>query len=61
MSATYADSLRELQHAAQDTIDRIERKYNGRTRVEMVRRECERESDVEIRAALREGGTRGLD
>jgi len=60
MSATYIsdsiginDSVRTLHRAAQDTIDRLERRHAGRTRVEMVRREIERESDEEIRAALR--------
>lgn len=53
MSATFADSIDTLHRIAQETIDRIERKYDGRTRIEMVRRQCERESNAEIRAALR--------
>ena len=48
------ESVRELQRRTEEVTDRIERKYSGRTRVEMVRREIDRESDAEIREALRE-------
>jgi hypothetical protein len=52
MSATYADSLRHLQRASKSLRTDASRQYLEQ-RVTGRRRELQRESDADIRAALR--------
>jgi hypothetical protein len=52
MSATYADSLRRLQRASKSLRADASRQYISE-RTGRARRELQRETDAEIRAALR--------
>lgn len=53
LTARLRDSLRVLQQQSDRIHDTIERKYNRHTRIELIRRAIEQETETEIRQALK--------